>query len=179
VERESGGIDGVLVSLPDKTTYFQPTGGQQRQKLIAVHTLRNRPTWTEVPISRSSCSTPGTVAAVAVGTADFFAALFVRAFAAALVIRLHYLAITLGHQGGVADYGRSALMASDLGRRGRRRRVGLEGDTTVRKAAYGYAANTEEVPILVRALVCPETQSGMTRRCRDNVHLSPDARGGL
>ncbi|WP_370964738.1 hypothetical protein [Amycolatopsis sp. cg9] len=35
--------------LPDDSTYFMPTAGELRQSLIAAHTLRDRPTWTEVP----------------------------------------------------------------------------------------------------------------------------------
>ena len=39
---------GRWYALHDDTTYFKPTGGQLRQSLIAAHTLRDRPTWTEV-----------------------------------------------------------------------------------------------------------------------------------
>jgi hypothetical protein len=39
---------GRWYALPDDTTYFKPTGGQVRQSLIAAHTLRDRPAWTEV-----------------------------------------------------------------------------------------------------------------------------------
>ncbi|RSN44903.1 hypothetical protein DMC64_18630 [Amycolatopsis sp. WAC 04197] len=35
--------------LPDDTTYFQPFDGVPRPALVAASTLRDMPTWTEVP----------------------------------------------------------------------------------------------------------------------------------
>ena len=35
--------------LPDDATYFLPDGGELRPSLIAAHTLRGRPSWTEAP----------------------------------------------------------------------------------------------------------------------------------
>jgi hypothetical protein len=34
--------------LPDDTTYFHPADGDLRPSLITAHTLRERPTWTEI-----------------------------------------------------------------------------------------------------------------------------------
>ena len=34
--------------LPDDTSYFKPTDGPLRPSLIAAHTLRDKPAWTEV-----------------------------------------------------------------------------------------------------------------------------------
>jgi hypothetical protein len=45
---EAADRPSIWYALPDDTTYFRPTGGQLRQSLIAAHTLRDRPTWTEV-----------------------------------------------------------------------------------------------------------------------------------
>jgi hypothetical protein len=46
-ERPSLG-GGRWYVLPDGSTFFRPTGGELRQSLITAHTLRDRPTWTEV-----------------------------------------------------------------------------------------------------------------------------------
>jgi hypothetical protein len=46
-ERPSIG-GGRWYVLPDDTTYFHPAGGDLRQSLITAHTLRDRPTWTEI-----------------------------------------------------------------------------------------------------------------------------------
>jgi len=40
--------------LPDGSTYFRPTDGELRQSLITAHTLRDRPTWTEVAAAETS-----------------------------------------------------------------------------------------------------------------------------
>ena len=47
-ERPSLG-GGRWYVLPDDTTYYQPDEGELRPSLIAAHTLRDRPTWDEVP----------------------------------------------------------------------------------------------------------------------------------
>lgn len=81
----------------------------------------------------------GTVATVAVGTGVFFAALLLLTLAGvALVIPPDYLGAVLGRSVGIGDYVTIALMASVLGTVAGAVGSGLEDDTTVRKAAYGY-----------------------------------------
>ncbi|ONI79972.1 hypothetical protein ALI144C_24985 [Actinosynnema sp. ALI-1.44] len=82
-----------------------------------------------------------TVATVAVGAVAFFATLFLIALAAvALVVPPAYLAGVLGHPVGFPDYLTIALMASVLGTLAGAVGSGLENDTAVREATYGYRA---------------------------------------
>ncbi|AVH23534.1 hypothetical protein [Nocardia cyriacigeorgica] len=81
----------------------------------------------------------GTIATVAVGTIVFFAALFLLTCAAVgLIIPPTYLASVLGRSVGVGDYLTIAAMASALGTVAGAVGSGLEDDTTVRRATYGY-----------------------------------------
>ncbi len=108
--------------------------------IIVAHELWERPLRAggrpdpEVRLRNAS-----TLVTVAVGTVAFFLAMLVVALAAvALVIPPHYLASTLGHPVGVADYLAIALMATVLGTIAGAVGSGLEDDTTVREATYGH-----------------------------------------
>ncbi|WP_158839780.1 hypothetical protein [Saccharothrix deserti] len=80
-----------------------------------------------------------TLVTVTVGTVAFFLAMLTIALAAvALVIPPSYLAGTLGHPVGPSHYLVLALMASVLGTIAGAVGSGLEDDTTVREATYGY-----------------------------------------
>jgi hypothetical protein len=90
-----------------------------------------------------------TVITVAAGSAAFFVAMFAVALAAvALVVPPSYLAATLGHPVGVADYAVIALMASVLGAIAGAVGSGLEDDITVREATYGYRARERREIVL-------------------------------
>ncbi|WP_280275089.1 hypothetical protein [Nocardia wallacei] len=81
----------------------------------------------------------GTVATVLVGSAAFFATLYLLTLAAVLlVIPPDFLGKTLGHAAGVRDYLTIALTATILGTVAGAVGSGLEDDTTVRKAAYNH-----------------------------------------
>ncbi|MGW5054108.1 hypothetical protein [Actinokineospora sp. NPDC004072] len=80
-----------------------------------------------------------TAITVVMGTAAFFTALFAIALAAVgIVIPPDYLAQTLGRPVGFGDYLTIALMASALGTLAGAVGSGLEDDSTVRLATYGY-----------------------------------------
>lgn len=98
-----------------------------------------------------------TVVTVAVGAVAFFVTLFVIALAAvALVVPPAYLGGVLGHPVKVADYVTIALMASILGTVAGAVGSGLENDTTVREATYGYRARQR------RSKVERDAESGTT-----------------
>ncbi|MBF6423110.1 hypothetical protein IU440_00285 [Nocardia cyriacigeorgica] len=81
----------------------------------------------------------GTVATVAVGTVVFFATLFLLTCAAVgLIIPPDYLGSVLGRTADLGDYLTIAAMASALGTVAGAVGSGLEDDTTVRRATYGF-----------------------------------------
>ncbi|GGS55910.1 hypothetical protein [Actinokineospora fastidiosa] len=108
--------------------------------LIAGHRLwESRSRATVVPDPQVRLRNASTAITVAVGTFAFFTALFAIALAAvAIVVPPAYLETTLGHPVGVGDYVTIALMASALGTLAGAVGSGLEDDTTVRLATYGY-----------------------------------------
>ncbi len=80
-----------------------------------------------------------TLLTVTVGAVVFVAVLFgLVLVASSLVITPSYLATTLGHPVGLADYLDVALMATVMGTVAGAVGSGLEDDTTIRHATYGY-----------------------------------------
>ncbi|MBB2938079.1 hypothetical protein FHX82_005155 [Amycolatopsis bartoniae] len=81
----------------------------------------------------------GTVFTVGAGAIVFFLALcLLTGIAVALVVPPAYLAGSVGHPAGPLDYVKVTLMASVLGTVAGAVGSGLEDDTTVRQATYGY-----------------------------------------
>lgn len=89
-----------------------------------------------IPVHLRNAST---LVTVAVGTVAFFLAMLTISLAAvALAIPPTYLADTIGGPVGVADYLTMALMATVLGTFAGAVGSGLEDDTAIREATYGY-----------------------------------------
>lgn len=89
--------------------------------------------------ARTSLRNAGTLLTVATGACVFVLTLFaVILLACVLVITPAYLAETLGHPVGFTDYLQIALMATVVGTVAGAVGSGLEDDTTIRHATYGY-----------------------------------------
>ena len=102
--------------------------------LLAGHGLWARP---PQPERRAPLGNVATVLTVGYGVLVFYLALLVMNLAAAgLIIPPHYMAETLGHAVGLADYLRVAVLATGLGTIAGAVGSGLEDDETVRRAAY-------------------------------------------
>ncbi|HEX2133553.1 MAG TPA: hypothetical protein VHH15_18575 [Actinophytocola sp.] len=104
--------------------------------IIAGHRLWERRDGRDVQVRLRNVST---VVTVTVGALAFFLTMFAISLGAvALVIPPDYLATTLGRAVDVTDYVVIAAMASVLGTLAGAVGSGLEDDTTVREATYGY-----------------------------------------
>ncbi|MBP2367880.1 hypothetical protein [Pseudonocardia parietis] len=80
-----------------------------------------------------------TLLTVTLGALVFFTVLFAGVLVACLlVITPDYLATNLGHPSGFGDYLDTALMATVMGMVAGAVGSGLEDDTTIRQATYGY-----------------------------------------
>lgn len=108
--------------------------------LITSHGLWQAPT---APTRRDDVPTTlrnvSTVLTVTLGALVFFTVLFSGVLVACLlVITPDYLATNLGHPSGFGDYLDTALMATVMGMVAGAVGSGLEDDTTIRQATYGY-----------------------------------------
>ncbi|SFN27346.1 hypothetical protein SAMN05216207_1011155 [Pseudonocardia ammonioxydans] len=108
--------------------------------LVANHGLwqpRVTPTRRDdVPTTLRNAST---LLTVAMGAVMFFTTLFAGVLLACLLfITPDYLATNLGHPSGFGDYLDSALMATVMGMVAGAVGSGLEDDTTIRHATYGF-----------------------------------------
>ncbi|MBW0105138.1 hypothetical protein [Pseudonocardia sp. KRD291] len=108
--------------------------------LIAGHGLwQATTTSTRRDDARTTLRNAGTVLTVTAGALVFCAALFTVVLAASLlVITPSYLTSTIGHPAGFVDYLDVALVATVMGTIAGAVGSGLEDDTTIRHATYGY-----------------------------------------
>lgn len=108
--------------------------------IVTGHGLWEAPTEpTRRDDARTALRNASTVLTVCAGALVFFAVLFaVILIASLLVITPAYLAATLEHPSGFADYLDIALMATVMGTIAGAVGSGLEDDATIRHATYGY-----------------------------------------
>lgn len=107
--------------------------------IVGHHLWERRPLFPDEPAREVRLRNAGTVVTVGVGTLVFYSVLFVVALAgAALIIPPDFLATNLGRPAQFSDYLSVGVMASILGTVAGAVGSGLEDDTAVREATYGY-----------------------------------------
>jgi hypothetical protein len=111
--------------------------------LIAAHDLWERPVDGRSR-EQAILFNVATTATVMLGVVCLYVTLFVVALASAgLVLTTGYLSQAVSHQATLSDYMQLAWMLSSLATVGGALGAGLEDDTAVRHAAYGYRPDAE------------------------------------